>query len=474
MTQTSPDTKNYFLDDRTFAEFQNYIYELTGITYTDSKRYLLDSRIRKRAGENNKADGNSYLDFLKNSPDGKKEIEELIDQVSTHETSFFRHENQIEIFTQIVRDLVAARRTQGPKRLRLWSAACSSGEEPYTLGMVIKELLTGETGWDVSIKATDISAPVVAKAQAAQYIERNIRGIPEPYATKYVRPGSGPNDFTLDKSITDLVSFEAASLLDGGKMRQIRDVDIIICRNVLIYFDADAKKKVLDALWQSLVPGGFLILGPSESLHGLTDVFQRTPHSVYNFFQRPAAAATASTTSSAAVKSAAAPAPTAPSAPSAPSAAATPATTPRQSLRMKMLVNRLDGGVRDLGNDIENSLGKTIDSLSSLGDVVYNLLQNEELNGQARNELASAERQLARILLYLQVGDRAQQKMEAVRALLQELSDHLFGAEKEAPDLRVKTTAFDKNILANAQEDKGATDSADESMSQDEIDALFG
>lgn len=451
--------QTYFLDDQTFAQFRAYIYDLTGIDYTESKRYLLDTRVRHRARETNMDDGPNYLSFLKSSADNQVEIDLLIDQVSTHETSFFRHANQIKIFDKIITEVIAERRLTGSKRLKIWSAACSTGEEPYTLAMVVREKLAGESGWDISVQGTDISSGSIAQARRGRFAERGVRNTPEPYLSKYFhRDPQDPHFYTLSPDLANAVKFDAISLIDDSQTTSRRDFDIVFCRNVLIYFDDTAKKRVLEVLWQSLVPGGYLVLGPSDSLHGLSNSFQRTQYSVFNFFQR--AIDSTSTT--------AAPVEAAPSLPP-PTPASTRDTS--QSLRLKILIQRLDRGIRDLSQDLNTSLGKTIDAVSTVTTTLETLGKKDDLDAKTRADLLGADRQLMRILLFLQVGDRTQQKTEALRATLQELSDNLLGTEQEAPDLQVSVASFDENILPQDEQDEGET--GEGPMSQDDIDALF-
>ncbi len=460
--------QTYFLDDQTFAQFRAYIYDLTGIDYTESKRYLLDTRVKRRARETNMDDGASYLNFLKTSADNQSEIDLLIDLVSTHETSFFRHPNQITIFEKIIDEIIDERRMAGNKRINIWSAACSTGEEPYTLAMVVREKLGRETGWEISIEGTDISSGAIAQARRGRFSERNVRSTPEPYLSKYFRQDKDPGFYTLTPDMANSVKFEAISLIDDAKTDARRDFDIVFCRNVLIYFDDVAKKKVLEMLWKNLVPGGHLVLGTSDSLHGLTDSFQRTQHSVFNFFLRPPNSTAPNTTAVATQATAS----TARAVEAAPSLPSPPARDNSQSLRLKTLIQRLDRGIRDLTQDLNNSLGKTINAVSTVSSTLETLGQSEHLDPKTRAELRGADRQLMRILLFLQVSDRAQQKTEALRAMLQELSDNLLGAEKEALDLQVNITSFDKNLLP--QDDDESDDGDDDgTMSQDDIDALF-
>jgi len=225
-----------------------------------------------------------------------------------------------------------------------------------------------------------------------------------------------------------MVNFDVLSLVDEAKMKTMRNMDMVFCRNVLIYFDNDVKKKVLNSLFQSLKPGGYLVLGPSDSLHGLNNDFQRTPYSAFNFYQRPAASRPAASKSTAPGFAPAVKPPLAVTTPVAPSST----LQPGQNFRVKMLVNRLNNGLRDLSGDVDTSLTKTIDSFGGISQTLETIQKAEDLPSKVRSELNAVNRQIARILVYMQVGDRAQQKSEAMRGLLQELSDRIFGTDKEA------------------------------------------
>lgn len=449
-----------FLDDSAFRAFQEYIGQLTGIHYAETKRYLLDARVRKRAAAVGRADAADYLDFLQNDPRGKREIDALIDQISIHETSFFRHQKQIEIARNIIADLIAERRQSGSRSLDIWSAACSSGEEPYTLAMVVRELLAAEPNqWDLTITGTDISAAVVARARTARYGKRSVQGVPEPYLSRYfqLEPGDS-QEYVLSADIVGTVTFRSLSLLDDFRMESMRNQDLIFCRNVLIYFDTETKKKVLTALWNALKPGGYLMLGPSDSLYGLSDAFQRTPHSVHNLFCRPVEADEPPSSPPVILPT------------TAPKVKATAPST-SLSLKEKGLVMRLDRGLNDLQRDFGSALERTLDAVGEIADIIQELSSNDAANGQSRAALSRIDRQITRILLFLQVGDRGHQKMEALRGLVQELSDRTMGGAREAPDLQVSTSTFDTRILdESADPEEGRKD---ESLSQDDIDALF-
>ncbi len=462
--------QTFFLDDRIFVQFRDYIYELTGISYADGKRYLLDTRVRRRAQEVGMADGLSYLDYLKNNAQRETEINLLIDQGSTHETSFFRHANQIKTFAKLVAALIEQRRATGERKIKVWSSACSTGEEPYTLAMVIGELLGNEVGWNIAVIGTDISAGCIAEARKMHFPERNVRNVVEPYRSRYfIADPADPQHLRLSESIAAMVRFQVVSLINANQMAQFREFDIIFCRNALIYFDDAAKKKVVGALWNSLVAGGHLVLGPSDSLHNISAVFQRSEYSVYNFYRKPAAAEKTAESAMPANRRSPASIVAKPSgsAPVLPAPSSSLSTS--ESLRLKVLIQRLDRGIRDLSKDVDTSLSKTIEAVSSVAASLEAISEEGDLAPTLRTQLRAADRQLMRILLFLQVGDRTGQKSEALRATLQEMSDRLLGEHQEAPDLQVNTLSFDENILP--AENRDGQDRT--SMSQDDIDALF-
>ena len=185
-------------------------------------------------------------------------------------------------------------------------------------------------------------------------------------------------------------------------MAQFRDFDIVFCRNVLIYFDDEAKKKVIGALFDSLAAGGYLVLGPSDSLHNISDAFQRSEYSVYNFYRKPDAEGQTAKSATRVVgrpvaktrsKLSPAPAPA-----SVPSSAALPGS---ESLRLKILIQRLDRGIRDLSSDVDTSLSKTIEAVGSVTDTLSALSEESDLAPNLRAQLRTADRQLMRVLLFL-------------------------------------------------------------------------
>lgn len=252
------------LRDNTFRQLRDYIYDKSGIFISDSKKYLLENRLSRRIQEKKLGSYDDYLYILLYG-NASDELPNLIDSVTTNETYFFREPQQIDvIFDTIVPALLKKQ-----KDVSIWSAACSSGEEPYTLA-----ILAMEKGYNIKkeIIGSDISQRVLEAAKKAVYNSYSIRNVPIQLCRKYFKP-NGQN-YELLPEVKKYVKFMNLNLIDEKQMRLMAGKDIILCRNVLIYFDDKAKKKAVSLLYDSLKPGGYLIIGLSESLHNITRAFK--------------------------------------------------------------------------------------------------------------------------------------------------------------------------------------------------------
>ncbi|MBT5055203.1 MAG: protein-glutamate O-methyltransferase CheR [Gemmatimonadetes bacterium] len=450
------------LDDDTFEALRDYVRDLSGIHFDDKKRYLLESRFRRRASRCDVATGKAYIELLR-SDRGAAEREALIAEVTTNETSFFRHGRQMEILKQVLGEQIEARRVAGDRSLSVWSAACSSGEEAYTVAMMLSDLVDDLDRWDIQILGTDISAEQIERARAATYTEREMRSLSDTYHRHVDIDADGGG--RMKEAIRELVQFDVANLiLDPA---QCGYYDFVICRNALIYFDAATRERVLEGLHRALRPGGGLILGPSDSLQGVAARFARTPYSTYNFFKRPDDEIPGSSGPAAdAEQVAAAPVSPAPSAPGD-----HPLFPPAASLQGRMLALRMDHGLQSLGRDLDSSIAKALECVLKVMAQLKSLSEQNDPDASSRATLTRMERQLDRAMFQLQVGDRGQQRVEALRALLQELIDREITPQQDPVDLGVQTSRFDPTIL-NEEESMGI-EGDDRHLSQDEIDALF-
>jgi chemotaxis protein methyltransferase CheR len=204
--------------------------------------------------------------MLKYNP-GVDELNKLYDAITTNETYFFREPQQLQVCVDNVVTMVLEKKPA--KDLKIWSAACSTGEEAYTLVMM---LLEKRSCGRIEVVASDISNEVLDSAKKAVYGSYSMRNVPEPYLKKYFKSNGWTHE--LDMSVKSLARFMNINLIDSGKMRTVQGMDLVFCRNVLIYFDDKAKQKVVSMLYDSLRPGGFLIIGSAESLHSVTRAFK--------------------------------------------------------------------------------------------------------------------------------------------------------------------------------------------------------
>ncbi|OGG95377.1 MAG: chemotaxis protein [Candidatus Lambdaproteobacteria bacterium RIFOXYD12_FULL_49_8] len=250
---------------------RDLILEQTGMFFEEKKFYFIEKRVQKRMQATNSTSVREYYRLLKLG--GGDEIGQLIEELTTNETYFYRNIPQLQSFAEeALQLLVEEKRKAGDYRLRIWSAACSSGEEPYTLVMLIKEHLHDFARWKLEVVGTDIDTKIIAKAQMATYDERSVKDVPPVVLNKYFENQGGRH--RVRPEVTNLVQFHHLNLMDRYAMRRMQGFDFAFCRNVLIYFDEDSRKKVVNGIYDALNPGGFIFLGHSESVGKLSGAFK--------------------------------------------------------------------------------------------------------------------------------------------------------------------------------------------------------
>jgi chemotaxis protein methyltransferase CheR len=262
------------LSDETFVLLRDFIYAKTGIYFLEKKKYLIEGRLAKRLQFLKIANFEDYLHLLKYDQLKQNEFEFLCNTITINETSFFRNEPQITAFRQkLAMEVIDSKKESGIETLRIWSAACSSGEEPYTLAMLYLEHLKPRyPNLRVEIVGTDINSAVLDLARIAEYNHYAIRSLPELYVNKYFDLHNGL--YRLRTEVKELVRFEYLNLIDRQKMRLMKRFDFIFCANVLIYFNEKAKIQVVGDLYNSLNRGGYLFIGSSEMLHRISTAFK--------------------------------------------------------------------------------------------------------------------------------------------------------------------------------------------------------
>lgn len=252
-----------FLSDADFDKFRTLIYDSSGITFSDMNRSILESRL-KEVLRNKKLE--SLDEFYRMLKTDEEVLKEFLDSVTTNLTRFFRNLPHFETLKNyVIPELLKIKSVS--KTIHIWSAGCSTGEEPFTIAMVMKRYLPPSYHFD--ILASDISLKSLMVARQAVYDESRMQGIPEDYLHEYfVQNG---RSFQVKKEITDLVKFDYHNLKNDAKRS---DFDVLFCRNVLIYFDEAAQKAVVDRFWRAMAPHSFLFIGHSESLFGMDTKFK--------------------------------------------------------------------------------------------------------------------------------------------------------------------------------------------------------
>lgn len=257
-----------------FCVFREFIYRLTGIYFQEHKKYLLEGRISKRVQLLGLDSCEDYLQLLKYGTRRAEELAHFYDAITINETFFFRNEPQFEAFEQmLVPALLERRGSLTHQKLRVWSAASSSGEEAHTLAMIYLEKLRRKyQGLEFEVVGTDISSAVLETARKAVYREYSIRNMPRHYLEKYFALEDAR--YVLREEVKDFVRFDHLNLYDQTRMRQMTNFDVIFCCNVLIYFDIRSKIQVVSNLYNALNRGGYLCIGYAESLHGISTAFK--------------------------------------------------------------------------------------------------------------------------------------------------------------------------------------------------------
>ncbi len=252
-----------FLSDVDFQRFRRLIYDASGIHFSESNRSILESRLKERLRNAPVESASAYYDYITGN---EGELKSLLDSVTTNLTRFFRNAAHVQTFEYyVVPELIKMKGGSG--KIRIWSAGCSTGEEPYTLAILMSELLPASM--DYEIIGSDLSLKSLMIGQAGFYNENRMNGVPEKYLKKYFT--EKPGGFQVSDELRNRIRFDYHNLKnDSG----LRNLDAVFCRNVLIYFDEPAQKAVVEKFWETLAPTSFLFIGHSESLFGMETKFE--------------------------------------------------------------------------------------------------------------------------------------------------------------------------------------------------------
>lgn len=270
--------REFAFTDRDFEFIRRLVLEQCGISLADHKRQLVYGRLTRRLRELRIPSFADYCRMLE--ADGDNELPQLVNSVTTNVTAFFREAHHFEFLVQRFLPEMRRERAAG-KRLRLWSAGCSSGEEPYSIAMTLADGLADTRGWDARVLATDIDQNVLRTAEAGIYREDRLNGVPDHLLKRWFRRGTGnqSGNVRIADTVKDYVRFGYLNLMQEWPMKG--PFDAIFCRNVIIYFDKDTKQRLVERFADMLVPGGYLFIGHSESLHGMSDRFELIGRTIY-------------------------------------------------------------------------------------------------------------------------------------------------------------------------------------------------
>jgi len=260
--------------DPEMVRIRDLIYQVAGIFHPDNKLRLLFERCSRRMQELKASTLQEYFDCLTTRPNRQAELTALLNEITIGETCFFRNQPQLEALGRVViPKIIAAKRKLPSRHLRVWSAGCSTGEEPYTLRMLmLEEVNPLLKDWIVEILATDLNQNSLAFAKEAVYGDYSTRHLTPHYIQKYFDPAG--EKLQLKPNVCAGVSFSRLNLSDDARMVFMKNLDVIFCCNVLIYFDLASKRRVIEHFHDSLLPHGHLFLGHSESLYGVNNDFR--------------------------------------------------------------------------------------------------------------------------------------------------------------------------------------------------------
>jgi chemotaxis protein methyltransferase CheR len=254
-----------FLSDADFDQYRKLIYDESGITFSSTNRAILESRLRERLRDKQITHVSEYYALLLKD---KEELKLMLDSVTTNLTRFFRNQPHFDALVNfIIPEVLKIKKEKGDTKIRVWSAGCSTGEEPYTLAMIFKDKLPAQ--YTAEILASDISLKSLLVGKSGFYPESRIVGIPDNYLNRFFEHKN--NGYQAKDEIMKMIRFDYHNLKnDSGQ----RGLDILFCRNVLIYFDEAAQKAVIDRFWDAMAAKSFLFIGHSESLFGMKTKFE--------------------------------------------------------------------------------------------------------------------------------------------------------------------------------------------------------
>jgi len=271
------ENKEFPFTDKDFSFIQNLVAERTGIVLSDIKRTMVYSRITRRIRHCGVRDFSEYCDLLKSGEES--ELISFTNAITTNLTSFFREPHHFKYLESTV--LPEIEKNKQNKKIRVWSAGCSSGEEPYSIAMTICDYFKKKSGWDIKILATDLDYDMVKHASKGIYKEERVTGLDRNHLRDYVKKGKGDlqGSVKMDSQLMDMITFKQLNLLHDWPFKG--PFDFMFCRNVVIYFNKETQRELFDRYANNLSDNAALFIGHSESLYKVTDRFMSMGQTIY-------------------------------------------------------------------------------------------------------------------------------------------------------------------------------------------------
>jgi chemotaxis protein methyltransferase CheR len=266
-------TKEFPMTDENFTFLAGFAFDISGIVLGDHKKELVYSRIARRIRKLDLEDFDQYCQYL--SANKSAETTEFINSITTNLTSFFRESHHFEYLAKTV--IPEWKKTKIGKPIRIWSSACSTGPEPYSIAITLSKNMAVKS-FDIKILATDLDSDVLEQGRAGEYSLDDIEQLPRDYLSSFIKNKS-TNMGMIKPDLKELIKFNRLNLLGPWPMKN--SFDVIFCRNVVIYFDKATQKELFDRLADSLVDGGYLFIGHSETLHGVSSRFESIGRTIY-------------------------------------------------------------------------------------------------------------------------------------------------------------------------------------------------
>ncbi|EZP48653.1 CheR family methyltransferase [Sphingomonas sp. RIT328] len=267
-----------------YLKFCEFFYRKTGMMFSEAKTYFVERRLQDRILATGNSSFREYFTLVRFELNGA-EMQNLVNAMTVNETYFYREDYQFEALVRHVLPELTRHRAPG-EPIRIWSLPCSTGEEPYSIAMQILEHWPQADAYDIQIFASDIDSRVIADARTGIYSERAVHRLSAQLKGKYFTPHA--DGFRICAPLRQSIDFSVVNIADPAAMRRFRDMDVVFCRNMLIYFDDSSRRTAVEALYDSMRPGGVICLGHSESMSRMSSMFEPRRYGSTILYQRPA------------------------------------------------------------------------------------------------------------------------------------------------------------------------------------------